>query len=138
MTNKKNYDSDFCGSLPLNLVNMIQPHGYLLVLSRDLQIIQASENVADLLQSPLKEIVPSSFNAWLEPDHQESAIEKIKAIHGDRGLLSLHFKGNGTELFAIVHPKDDHIILELEPVQARNQFIDVFQHIKPSMTAIEQ
>ena len=138
MATKKNYDSDFCGSLPLNLVNMIQPYGYLLVLNRDLEIVQASENVADLLARPIKEIVPSSFSTWLEPGSGQSTLEKIGAMEGDKGLLSLRLAGNATEMFAIVHPKEDLILVELEPVQERNQFIDVFQHLKPSMTAIEQ
>jgi light-regulated signal transduction histidine kinase (bacteriophytochrome) len=60
----KNYDSAFCGGIPLHLVNLIQPHGLLLVLDKTgFGIIQASQNVAawfavpaeDLLDQPLSQ-----------------------------------------------------------------------------------
>ncbi len=38
---KKNFDSEFCGSIPVNFINAIQPHGVLLLLDKNnLNIIQ--------------------------------------------------------------------------------------------------
>jgi len=49
MDQKKNYDSEFCGSLPLHLINHIQPYGVLLVLQKsNLQIVQVSENIESI------------------------------------------------------------------------------------------
>ncbi len=137
MTTNKNYDSDFCGSLPLNFVNLIQPYGYLLVLSRNLEIIQASENVAALLGRPVQEIVPSSLASWLEPGLMDQTAESLASVKGGRALLPMRFSGNAAEWLAIVHSGDDLILIELEPVQAGNQFIHVFQHIRPAMNAID-
>ena len=45
-----NFDTDFCGSIPLNYINHVQPHGILLVIDKDdFTIVQASENVKQIL-----------------------------------------------------------------------------------------
>jgi light-regulated signal transduction histidine kinase (bacteriophytochrome) len=36
----RNYDSEFCGNLPLHFINLIQPHGYLIVTDKRLNIVQ--------------------------------------------------------------------------------------------------
>ncbi|CAN5721965.1 hypothetical protein BH24BAC1_BH24BAC1_32360 [soil metagenome] len=49
----KNYDSEFCGSLPLHFVNLIQPHGVLLVVDKaQNQVKQVSENISDFFSLP--------------------------------------------------------------------------------------
>ncbi|HYE55592.1 MAG TPA: hypothetical protein VD996_12140 [Chitinophagaceae bacterium] len=46
---KKNYDSGFCGSLPLHLINLIQPYGVRVALhASDLSIVQAGRNAAEV------------------------------------------------------------------------------------------
>ncbi len=66
MAEKKNYDSEFCGSLPIHHINLIQDYGYLLVLDKKtFNIIQLSENftalyntkVADFVDKPVMEFL---------------------------------------------------------------------------------
>ena len=53
----KNYDSEFCGSLPIHMINVVQPYGALIVVNKELnQIIQVSENIATLINRPLNEL----------------------------------------------------------------------------------
>ena len=71
--NKKNFDSDFCGSLPLHQINMIQSYGYLLVLEReDLKIIQASENVNEILGLAVQQLVRTSFRDYITKEEADN------------------------------------------------------------------
>ena len=48
MTETKNYDSAFCGRVPLHQTNMVQPHGILMLVDkRSGNILQVSENIAE-------------------------------------------------------------------------------------------
>ena len=40
-----NYDSEFCGKVPIHLTNLIQPYGALLVLDNSRRVVQVSENI---------------------------------------------------------------------------------------------
>ena len=43
---KTNFNSEFCGNLPLHLINSIQPYGALMLLNNvTFEIIQVSENI---------------------------------------------------------------------------------------------
>ena len=43
---KINFNSEFCGNLPLHLINSIQPYGALMLLNNvTFEIIQVSENI---------------------------------------------------------------------------------------------
>lgn len=133
---KNNYDSEFCGSLPLNHINVIQPYGYLLVLERNsLNIIQASENIAELTGEPVQSLIGTPF-AHLSSD-QES--RKLSALELNARLpLTLTVAGKKTH--ALVHLKESYILLELELADdaAERSFTTVFEEVKHAITAIEQ
>ena len=95
-TAEKNYDSEFCGSIPLHLVNLIQPHGLLLVIdSKQLHIRQVSENASnqlltapeDLLDQPLSQFIPEAQFR----DLQEKLGNQQNQLLG-RGMENLNFE----------------------------------------------
>ncbi|WP_158825791.1 GAF domain-containing protein [Mucilaginibacter lacusdianchii] len=136
MANQKNYDSDFCGSLPLHHVNMIQPHGYLLVLIRDgFSIIQASENVADLLGKPVADVMNTPFSQYIS----ENEISRLQSRFVAEDKVPLMLTVNNQRVLVLVHTKEKYIILELEKAEENleRSFVDVFQEVKYSMAAID-
>jgi light-regulated signal transduction histidine kinase (bacteriophytochrome) len=59
-------DAEFCGKVPLHQTNLIQPHGYLLVIDkRDFTILQVSENVEDLLGKPANGVINTSLETYI-------------------------------------------------------------------------
>ena len=75
---KKNYDSDFCGSLPLHLINLIQPYGVLVVLdSGDLSIIQVSENAGEVFGVPPQSLVETSFEQYIQSSQADAFKQKV-------------------------------------------------------------
>ncbi|GHA62168.1 GAF domain-containing protein [Pontibacter akesuensis] len=137
VTVPKNYDSEFCGSIPLHLVNLIQPHGVLLVLdSETLSIRQASENVEQYLGIGLEELLEHELAAFVPQKNVEEIKLKIKAnSNHDKIPLSLTFQVNGENVAftALVHPKEEYVLVELEEAEKAVDevpFIGLYQHIK--------
>jgi len=142
MAEKKKYDSEFCGSLPLHNINLIQDYGYLIVLDhQELSIVQVSENVTDLLGYTLQEIVNSRLSDYVEKKDlnristilQKGITEKIPLT------LNLNSKGQITPYHILMHVKADYVILELQEAnQDKNRsFTEVYQEVKHISLALE-
>ncbi|MFD0793786.1 GAF domain-containing protein [Mucilaginibacter litoreus] len=139
MGKKKNYDSEFCGSLPLNHINVIQSYGYLIILDKQsLDILQLSENVADLLEKPVQELINKPFS-----DHADvEALKKLQQRFNENisNKVPLAISVKGTKMQSLVHFKDEYLILELEKwdQSSERSFTNVFEEVKYAIAAIEQ
>lgn len=141
----KNYDSDFCGTIPLHLVNLIQPHGMLLVLDKvQLEIVQASENLSGYFSVPIDDFLDQPLSAYL-PDSQFKDIQTKIARQNNQEKIpfSLNFTANNkTAAFtALVHPKEDYILVELEendPSMEADTFMRIYQQIKFITSLLKQ
>ncbi len=141
---KKNYDSEFCGSLPLQFINQIQSYGVLVVLARDTgKIIQVSQNIEEMLGVPVETAVGSYWQSYL-PAQQFALLEtKIDSGLIDRMpfLFDFNAKSKPTECLAIVHVKEDYLLLEIEKItsedNSKSSFLTIYQEIKYSMSLLE-
>lgn len=142
---KKNYDSAFCGNLSLHHLNVIQPHGVLLVLGKeDKQIIQVSENIIDFLGIPAADIV----NTYLSHYTDETGFNLLnkrfqKNIQGKIPIsLQLNYLNKKVDALGLTHIKDDYLILELFYAGlTRNggqSFIGIFQQLKYIIAALDR
>ncbi|MFD1185157.1 GAF domain-containing protein [Pontibacter rugosus] len=145
ITLEKNYDSEFCGSIPLHLVNLIQPHGMLLVLDKAQLIIkQASENSEQFLQISLDELLEQPLSTFLSKEQVDEIQAKI-ASQGNHGkipyTLSFKAKEKLIDFTAIVHPSEDYVLVELEENTIKSSeipFIGLYQHIKYITSLLKQ
>jgi len=136
---KRNYDSEFCGSLPLHHINQIQPYGYLLVLSRDnLEIIQASENVSDLFGKDVAEVIGLSLNDFIGKTESEVIRDKfLKPVEGKIPVnLTLNANNSNIEYIALIHAKPEYLIVEIEKLSVKSSFTELYQSIKFIMSEI--
>lgn len=137
ITLDKNYDSEFCGSIPLHLVNLIQPHGMLLVLDKqELHIVQASANTEYYLGIEADDLIDKPLAAFL-PNQEFTEIKtKISNYSSPDNIpFNIHFTTTNKTLAltALVHPKEDYILVELEKSPAPDQessFSGLYQRIK--------
>ncbi|WP_316796538.1 GAF domain-containing protein [Pedobacter agri] len=142
MSQQKNYDAEFCGNLAIHQTNSIQDFGYLLVLdSKTYSILQASENVNEIIGCNVKECISIGFQEYLLPDdfkHFKAEVNK-----GLRNRLPFQFslqKGSVTEPVNILaHVKKDFIILEIEKVdkEPEHSFTEVFQGVRSFISTLE-
>nr|WP_275957811.1 diguanylate cyclase [Rhabdochromatium marinum] len=111
-----------CETEPVQLIPMIQPHGFLLVAEPvpDYCLLQASGNVADLFGRPLDELLGTSLSDllgqdWIEALHQASDCQLACAPVGRVFDLGI---GDASRLFhATLHLGDDLLLMELEPIE---------------------
>jgi two-component system, chemotaxis family, sensor kinase Cph1 len=142
---EKNYDSALCGSIPLHLVNLIQPHGLLLVLEKQsLRLVQVSENLEQFLGIPVNEILGNPIADYLVPGQFEVLQAKFEA-QNSRNKIPFHLtlKGASKDIHFIaqVYQKPEYILLELEenvqPV-GHDSFMALYQEIKHITSLFKQ
>ncbi|WP_157578697.1 GAF domain-containing protein [Pontibacter roseus] len=143
-TADKNYDSEFCGSIPLHLVNLIQPHGILLMLDKEeLRIRQVSENVAQSLHIQPDDILHTLLADYLPAAQFEDLRNKLSNhLSQDKIPFTLHVNTQQQQVTftALIHPEEDYVLVELEeakPYEAYS-FIEFFQQVKYITSRLKQ
>ncbi|MDJ1504831.1 GAF domain-containing protein [Xanthocytophaga agilis] len=141
---KKNYDSEFCGSLPLNFINHVQAYGILVVLEKtNLTIIQVSQNIEEKLGIAVEEVINSSWKKYVSAKELTLLEEHIQSDVIKKTSVSFSFTvpGRQTNCLAIVHIKDSYLILEIEILpedeSATTSFLSVYQDVKHVITWLE-
>lgn len=141
-TTNNNYDSAFCGSLPLHLINLIQPYGMLLVLNKmDLTILQVSENVENITGVLPTDLVSKSMAEFISADQFQFLKDKTAVGISGKLPVRLTFTANGTpyNFISLIHEKDSYILVELELAGQHGKeelFADVYQEVKYAMSRI--
>lgn len=135
-----NYDSDFCGSLPIQFTNSIQPHGVLVIIDRSSgTIIQASENAGAVFGKTVKELVGTAIGDYVSPDQRDRISKLSKEPARDR--LPLTWTIGNRSFLSLVHIKETFILAEIELLPydetGQDSFVRVFQEIKFTMSSIE-
>src|SRR5690606_31121837 len=140
------YDSEFCGSIPLNFINLIQAYGILLVIDKNnLLIRQISQNfeqvtglrTQEALDKPLSDVVDPSY--LLEINNKVAAYNVLDKIPIDFGFKT----SQGTiEFSSTVHFKDDYILMEWEQKSNADDgdpsFKHIYQDVRFIMSAIKE
>jgi light-regulated signal transduction histidine kinase (bacteriophytochrome) len=133
MKETKNYDSEFCGSLPIHMINVVQTYGALIVVNKESgEIIQISENVASLISRPLNNIIGLPISSLIEGHlNTSTSKEKVPTVISFAGKKYLGF----------IHNKPTYYIIELnlesETEATDRSFIDVYLDLRDVMGLIE-
>lgn len=141
---KKNYDADFCGSLPLHKINLIQPHTVLLVLHYpDCSIQQVSENVEKILQKGAPSLIGTPLSDYLSSDQLTDVKKKFETPSSQKlpYTLTIRINGQTREYFALIHRKEDCLLIELqrEPGLIRHTaFTTVYLDVKHAIAAMDE
>lgn len=140
-----NYDSSFCGSIPLNFINQIQPHGILLVLNKQsLQILQLSENAEQYLGLSASELIDQHFSGFIGGEQEKEFTDKLQSRESSNHLpYTFNWKGAGEEkqFLAITHDRGDYLLMELEeiiPAREPNSFVAIYQDISYVLAALKR
>ncbi|KAB8334176.1 GAF domain-containing protein [Scytonema tolypothrichoides VB-61278] len=108
---------------PIHLPNSIQPHGVLLVLSPQLEILLLSNNTQDFLGKDPRDLLNQPLSTLLKAE-QVKAIEQFWQ-HSGSSVYSFKLciqTSKGEQYFdAVAHRTESTVILELEPTDSINQ-----------------
>jgi light-regulated signal transduction histidine kinase (bacteriophytochrome) len=135
-----NYEAEFCGRVPLNQTNLIQPHGVLLVVDQnDFRILQLSENAGDVFGVNFKEIVSKSLFDFMWRNHAERFKQRFEQKFAGKLPFTLSLAAG--DFLASVQSNDQFLIVEIEKEKRStantDSFLDVYQELKYAMTAVE-
>lgn len=140
MNKIRNFDAEFCGKVPLNQTNLIQPHGVLLVIKKDdLSILQASENADSVFGQPAEEIVKRKWNDFLSDSESAQFAHLFKGAIS--GKLPFLFRVNNQLFLSLVEQQELFYLLEIENAPhkegAGTSFVTIYQDVKKVMAAID-
>ncbi|WPP50061.1 GAF domain-containing protein [Catalinimonas niigatensis] len=137
-------DSEFCGSIPLNFINLIQPYGMLLLLDKTYKVVQVSENISEVLGKALEDIVEHPFASLLSAGQFDNFQQKIvrREVHNNIPHILRLATSQGSRRFAgVIHFHKEYFLIELEPIEEETSditFINAYQDIKYIMAALQQ
>lgn len=125
-----------CDAEPIHISGGIQPHGYLLCLSEELEVLQASENVAELTGGSLDNILGKKIDAIIGASTAARIAHAAATAMLDESPLYLgvadiaEVLNDGLAEFDVtLHRHDGTLIVELET--ARHVNTDVFASMYP-------
>ncbi len=135
---RTNYDSDFCGSVPIQLINLIQPYGVLVVVRReDHKMIQVSENATEVFGMPYADLIDTRIESHITG---ETGIDLLNHIDNQNKIPSV-WEISHKPFLALLHSYEKYFIVEIDkaPYDKSQQllFVDVYREIKYAMSLIQ-
>ncbi|MFC6101478.1 GAF domain-containing protein [Olivibacter domesticus] len=133
----KNYDAEFCGKIPIHHINLIQPHGYLLVLDRnDQRIVQLSENIQSLFGKTPEEIIGTNFSEWIA---EPLDLTKLSTNANSHQKTPYYLTIYEQRCLALVQAKEKYLIVELTAASGdRRDFLEIYQTLTYYFSVIEE
>ena len=138
---KQNYDSKFCGSLPISFVNQVQNYGFLFVCDPAFTVLQVSDNTEAFTGIPHETFCGQHLHGFLTAASYALLNEKLTAGKQNRFTLTVSFNACIQAPFLLlVHIKDEYCLLEFEPSAEGDisRFRDIYQHIQEASSRIQQ
>ncbi|WP_193199228.1 ATP-binding protein [Nostoc sp. MG11] len=108
---------------PIHLPGSIQPHGVLLALSTELEILQVSNNTQEYLGKEVKDLLGQPLNCLLDTQHIEAVKQCLEKKIGSAVAfkVSITTLNNQRYFDAIAHHTEEAVILELEPTDSKSE-----------------
>ncbi len=138
---KQNYDSKFCGSLPISFVNQIQSYGFLLVCDGSLKVLQVSDNAEIFTGISIDGFIDQNLSNLFTPESFEALHHKLSSSAQKRFTLTVGLSDTIHRTFlALVHVKEDYCLFEFEPADELNRkgFREIYQQIHEASASIQQ
>lgn len=133
--NKSNFDSEFCGALPIHHINTIQPHGAVLVMEKNnFDIIQTSTNTQEHIGLDYKELIGQNLGTLVGTNLSDF---RAACEHHAQKKSAQEFTINGVSLFALLHEHDSYFIAEIQRKEANKQSADGLQDVKNLVAVLE-
>lgn len=133
-----NYDTEFCGKVPLHQTNLVQPHGVLLVVkSDDLTILQGSDNIQEVFGNEVEKVVGQSLGDIITSS--EAALLRQRLQGELEGKIPVTLTLGGKSRLVLVQKQGAYFIAEVEKEEhaAVDSFVDVYQELKFAISTIE-
>lgn len=138
---KQNYDSKFCGSLPISFVNQIQDYGFLVVCDPSLNILQISDNAEIFTGINYQTCIDKNIKELITAETFDALENKLLSKIHKRFTCILEFNGSVKHSFlTMLHAKEEYYLLECEPFNdgTVKGFREVYQQIHEASGSMQQ
>lgn len=112
-----------CDREPIHMPGSIQPHGYLIGIAPDGEVLSLSSNIKALSGREAEELLHDHLNAVIGEKGADTVLEQLAAIDNKKHFR-LHIAppdGAAVDAEAKLHKIKDEYILELEPLKENRQ-----------------
>ncbi|MBD6616160.1 GAF domain-containing protein [Komarekiella sp. 'clone 1'] len=108
---------------PIHLPGSIQPHGVLLALSTELEILQVSNNTHEYLGKQVKDLLGQPLNCLFDTQQIEAVKQCLVKKIGSAIAFKVSITTLNSERYfdAIAHHTEEAVILELEPTDSKSE-----------------
>ncbi|WP_205513575.1 GAF domain-containing protein [Longitalea arenae] len=138
MSQFSKYDSEFCGTIPIHIINTTQEYGVLLVLDRHSLIIeQVGENAGAMFQLPYKTLPGTPVH-----DVIGALAFRVLQEHLEKGngKYATTWEINGQRHYTLLHVKENMVIVEIEthPTEdTETSFTTLYQSLRTTIQKVE-
>ena len=132
----KQKNAEFCGSIPLNVINQIQDYGFLLIVHKEtLQVLQTSENISNVLAIPVDTLIESKLTDFLPDDQLSKIREGVAKSFRTKLPMKLTFSvgTKSMDFDALIHFESNCLVIEFEKALSRHDdsgFVSRFGEFK--------
>lgn len=134
MSQYSKYDSEFCGNIPIHIINTVQTYAVLVVLDRQLVIRQVSENVDTVFGKSARELIDITLRELTGEAFAGQIAGMREYTGGER------FTTNWDGHYVIAHFHPELILLEIETAIAAREgatFMDHFRDLRETIRRID-
>lgn len=131
-----NFDSEFCGNLPIHHINTVQPHGAVMLVDKsEHKIIQASKNISAYISLDMADVVGQPLAKFTELD--TVACEALFK-EGIKKQVPLTMKLDGKTMSLMVSEQSQFFIIEIQAEgESGGNKIGGLQQIRELIAALE-
>ncbi|WP_207512950.1 GAF domain-containing protein [Longitalea luteola] len=138
MSQFSKYDSEFCGNIPIHIINTTQEYGVLLVLDRHkLTIEQLGENAEAFFGSPFKNLAGKPVQDLIGAAASHVLEEHLQK---GNGKYATAWEIKGERYNTLLHVKENMVIVEMENQPAadtESSFSALYQSLRETISQIE-
>lgn len=127
-----------CDREPIHQLGRVQSYGALLAVSSDWIVQHGSENLEEILGSPLEAALGQPLSSLIVPDGFDRMRANLRQVHAENGVVRLFnvaLRSSGAAFDVSMHQSGAHLIVEFEPKVERSGQ-DVMAEIYPKIAAL--
>ena len=113
-----------CDREPIHILGQVQSFGFIIIFSRDFEVLSASKNAGDFLGLPHDEILRSTADTLFSHDAIHSIRQRLQVLRGPDSIermFGLKLRNGGPLYDVAVHQSGQTIQIDAEPHQRENE-----------------
>lgn len=133
------FETEFCGTLPINQINHVQSYGCLVITDHRGNIVQVSDNIQGCAGIESNQFVGVPLREHFAEDVIDEITARLSKNLNARFPVTLTLRANSERVFTgVVSANEQLIFIELESIdRPQTFFAEAYQNISTAFAAVE-